>query len=333
MERRTVFLHCGWRTASTYLWSRFRALDETVAYYEPLHEFLARLTPDGSDPNAAWDAGKRGHPGEDRPFAEFVPLAVSGRVANYDTAFATSCYFLAPEDGNPPLEAYLRTLEQHARTQHRSAVFGFCRSLGRAAWLKQRFPDALNIVLTRSPFDHWHSSLSQFTRHRIPYFLQMPVQIACENHSRAAELTTLARRFGLPDGRRPLPSGVYGAIVQRLPIEALLSIFIEVNALAYAHALTFADIVLSIDEFASDAAYRDQTIDRIESESGLRISPGDIGLTRYSSQQGDPFADLDLRRISALRESKGPVARSEDAVSLYRRMLKSDIARARKQEG
>src|SRR5262245_47471573 len=38
-----VFLHTGWRTAGTWLWSRFRARPDVMGFYEPLHERLDDL--------------------------------------------------------------------------------------------------------------------------------------------------------------------------------------------------------------------------------------------------------------------------------------------------
>ncbi len=69
-----VFLHTGWRTRGTWLWSRFRALHGTSCFYEPLSEDLATLSPaaiDASSPTC-WASG---HPPLHRPyFAEFRPL-------------------------------------------------------------------------------------------------------------------------------------------------------------------------------------------------------------------------------------------------------------------
>jgi hypothetical protein len=41
-----IFLHTGWRTVGTWLWSRFRMVEGTRCLYEPLHEDLATLSRD-----------------------------------------------------------------------------------------------------------------------------------------------------------------------------------------------------------------------------------------------------------------------------------------------
>jgi hypothetical protein len=330
MLPRTVFLHCGWRTASTYLWSRFRALDNTVSYYEPLHENLARMTADGSDPNAGWDASKRSHPGQERPpFAEFVPLIKNGSVSGYHPRFATGNYFLPTREDDEPLRLYIKRLEEHAAGQGKHAVYGFCRSLGRAAWLRKHFPGAYNIVLTRRPYDHWRSCLQQLTEHRVPYFLLMPFQIVGENQRRIPELKKLAEEFRIPEPQ--FATRGYLPLLQRLPAEALLRIFLEVYALAYTHALSHADLVLSIEDFAAEEAYRSKTLGDIEAATGLRLSPGTINLTHYTAAPGDVFGGLDLRRISTLTSTRnGAIDRTAEAISNYGRALKADIARARR---
>ncbi|MGE8488647.1 MAG: hypothetical protein ACN6OQ_09920, partial [Paraburkholderia nemoris] len=39
-----VFLHTGWRSAGTWVWSRLRALDSATGFYEPFSNVLADLS-------------------------------------------------------------------------------------------------------------------------------------------------------------------------------------------------------------------------------------------------------------------------------------------------
>jgi hypothetical protein len=210
-------------------------------------------------------------------------------------------------------------------------VYGFCRSLGRVAWLRTHFPKAYNIVLTRRPYDHWRSCYLQLSEHRVPYFVLMPVQILGENQRRTPELRILAKEAGIPEPRLVDSSRGYASLLPRLPADVLLRIFLEVHALAYTHALSHADLVLSIEDFAFDENYRSKVIDEIEAATGLRLTPGDINLTRYTAPPGDVFANADLRRISTLSlKPGGAVDRTMEAVAFYSRALKADIARARR---
>jgi len=315
---RTLFLHCGWRTASTYLWSRVRASGQVVAYNEPFHETLARRT----GASGGFARALRNHP--DVPaFAEYDALVENGAVRGYETRFATRTFFLAPEQDDAALEHYVRGLETHARAQDKNAAFAFCRSLGRVAWLRQRFPDAWNVVLVRRPYDHWRSSLEQFAKGGVAYFLVMPLRIIAENRH-VPELTRLAERHAIPDDH-----AAQIALLQRLPADAVLRLFFEVYALGYAHALTHADQMIEIERFVDEAEYRDASIAEIARETGIQITPGEMNLTRYAPSGRDVFSALDLDALTTLAASAGPVVRGEEAVTRYRALLAEDSERVR----
>jgi hypothetical protein len=42
--KQAVFLHTGWRSAGTWVWSRLRELDTATGFYEPLSNVLAELS-------------------------------------------------------------------------------------------------------------------------------------------------------------------------------------------------------------------------------------------------------------------------------------------------
>ncbi|MEJ0003685.1 MAG: hypothetical protein WDN30_09160 [Pararobbsia sp.] len=95
---KAVFLHTGYRTAGTWLWSCFRRLDDVLAYYEPLHEMLASLDAAmlAKSTSESW---RSGHPKLDQPyFAEFAPLLRAGMpgVQGYDEVFSIDRF-----DGEP----------------------------------------------------------------------------------------------------------------------------------------------------------------------------------------------------------------------------------------
>src|SRR5271155_2079960 len=108
VRERPVFLHTGWRTAGTWLWSAFRRKDEVMGLYEPLNESLATLslrTLSTMRPAAS----KSRHPGDQRPyFEEFGPLFSSRTpgVAGYRPDFAYESFFMAPDDEFEELRAY-----------------------------------------------------------------------------------------------------------------------------------------------------------------------------------------------------------------------------------
>ena len=68
-----IFIHSSWRTSSTWFWSKFRQLPETLAFYEPLTMFLNTITRAQAlaYDHDAWGSG---HSATDPYFLEFVPL-------------------------------------------------------------------------------------------------------------------------------------------------------------------------------------------------------------------------------------------------------------------
>ena len=200
-----LFLHTGWRSSGTWIWSRLREDPAVMAFYEPLHEQLATL----STPRiarlrpGAWNSG---HAGATPYYSEFRELlARRGRgVAGYQERFATDRYFLDEDARDPDLEAYLGSLISHARDAGRVPVLKFCRSLGRVAWMRRRFPDAMHAVVLRDPQAQWRSARQQLDMAGNRYFLVGPLLILARNsgHPLVAEACSKlgVRLPSLPSG-------------------------------------------------------------------------------------------------------------------------------------
>ena len=112
-----VFLHTGYRTAGTWLWSCFRKLDNVTAYYEPLHEMLATIDPEKLASSTA-NSWRSGHPTLDAPyFAEFAHLLGPGArgIPGYDPVFSIDRLDGQTPEAADQLEAYVRGL---MRTAH-----------------------------------------------------------------------------------------------------------------------------------------------------------------------------------------------------------------------
>lgn len=180
-----VFLHTGYRTAGTWLWSCFRQLDNVTAYYEPLHEMLATIDQQKLESSTA-NSWRSGHPALEAPyFAEFAHLLRAGErgIPGYDAVFSVDRL-----DGETPqaaerLEAYVRGLMQSAHQQGRVPVLKFCRSLGRLQWFRAMFPDAVHVVVEKNPLSQWQSCWQLFAAHRNPHFVAIPfVVLALNRH-------------------------------------------------------------------------------------------------------------------------------------------------------
>ena len=176
-----IFLHAGWRSCGTWIWERLRKNARVQAFYEPLHEDLARLRardigllrPD------SWQSGH----GTGAPyFAEYMPLlGARGGVHDHNARFAYDDYFRPPWQDDAALEHYLRSLVANAASEGRVPVLKFCRSLGRVPWLEARFPDMLHVVILRGPQAQWRSARRQMEQNGNRYFIVAPFVILARN--------------------------------------------------------------------------------------------------------------------------------------------------------
>ena len=178
-----IFLHAGWRSCGTWIWERLRDMAGVQAFYEPLHEDLARLrTRDiGLLRPDSWQSGH----GLGAPyFAEYMPLiGAAGGVHGYAARFAFDDYFRAADQDDPALERYLRSLVANAGVHDRLPVLKFCRSLGRIPWLETRFPNVLHAVILRDPQAQWRSARRQMEHNGNRYFVVAPFVILARNAS------------------------------------------------------------------------------------------------------------------------------------------------------
>ncbi len=180
-----LFLHTGWRSSGTWLWSRCREQPDVRAFYEPLHESLGGLR--RADIPKLRPSAWRSRHGETAPyFAEYGPLLAPRRagVPLYQRRFAFDRFFLDPGEEDPALEAYLRSLLATAAGlggAGQVAVLKFCRSLGRVGWMEQRFPEMLHAVVLRDPLDQWRSGRRLLVEERNRYFTVAPLLVLARN--------------------------------------------------------------------------------------------------------------------------------------------------------
>ena len=179
---RAVFLHTGWRSAGTWLWSRCRELDNVQAFYEPLHEAASALR--RSDIARIRPGSWQSNHGETAPYfeeyRELIPRFRRG-VPLYERSFAFDDFFIGPDQDAPALEAYLAGLLASAELAGRVGVLKFCRSLGRVGWMEARFPQALHAVVLRDPVAQWRSCQRLLTNERNRYFTLAPALVLARN--------------------------------------------------------------------------------------------------------------------------------------------------------
>lgn len=271
-----VFLHAGWRCASTYVWSRFRRNLGTTSFYEPFGESLSRCSPKRIRRQTPQGWNSR-HPPLTLPYAEeYCPLLrpLLRGVPGYRKDFALARYF-PTQTGIRPESRYLSRLIRHARRRGTFPVFGFSRSLGRAAALKQAL-GGYHIVVRRNPLQQWLSCRSYRAEVPLAYFELCHFLILA-----LAPAGTPAHRFAAMLGLPRLPRGLeqqYKFLYEDLhpwTDELSYRAFTAVSLLSHAAAESAADLVLDVDRLARSEQYRDAVRTRILADVGLGIDFND----------------------------------------------------------
>lgn len=276
-----IFLHGGWRCASTYLWSQFRHLSSTLCFYEPFGEALARCSPKRirRDTADGWDS--RHPPG--LPYrTEYLPLLhplLTG-VPQYREKFALARYF--PTAAGVAAEArYLSRLIGHARQRGKHPVLGFSRSLGRAVELKAAL-DGYHIIVQRDPLQQWLSCRSY--RGRVPlayfelcHFLILALAPARSPAGRFARMLGLPR---LPRGLQRQLKALHAAI-HPWSDELSYRAFTAVSLLSHALAEPAADLLLDVDRLGRSSGYREMVSARILAAVGLALDFEDCSVPTH----------------------------------------------------
>jgi len=176
--KQAVFLHTGWRSAGTWVWSRLREPQRAAGFYEPLSNVLADLTLAGVA--ASQPTLTSGHPPLAAPyFDEYRPFLrddVRG-VSGYDRRFSIDRFSREPDATFPALQAYLRQLCGQAAEQGRVPVFKFCRSGGRLPWLRHAFADALHVGVLRNPASQFASGWLLRQQWSNAFFVAAPFRV------------------------------------------------------------------------------------------------------------------------------------------------------------
>ena len=293
-QYRAVFLHAGWRCASTYVWSRFRHNPHTTAFYEPFGEALARCSPKRILRETAQRWNSR-HPSLTLPYAqEYRPLLrpfLRG-VPGYRRKFALERYFPS-ESGIGPEARYLSRLIRHARRRGTHPVLGFSRSLARAAALKRAL-GGYHVVIRRNPVQQWLSCRSYRDRLPLPYFELCHFRILA-----LAAAGTPARRFAGMLGFPDLPRGLkrqlrfLHAFLHPWSDELSYRAFTAVSLLSHAIADRAADLVLDVDRLARSRQYRESVRVRLLADVGLSMDFDDCRVPSHDAAS----LDVDLAAV------------------------------------
>lgn len=158
-----IFLHSGFRTASTWVWSQFRANTGTLSYYEVFNERLSGLTLQTALAlnGRIWHSK---HPPVKNYFEEFVPLIQNGQgIFLYQKNMASNWFI--PHGGMGGMLRqeeflYCQLLVKYAEQTGKVPVLSATRSLGRIPALSRTLPGT-HVLIYRNLFKQWCSFTEQ----------------------------------------------------------------------------------------------------------------------------------------------------------------------------
>jgi hypothetical protein len=279
---RAIFLHTGWRSAGTWVWSRLRLLDTVTALYEPLSNILSDLTVD--DIGAFAPTYNSGHPPLEAPYYnEYRPFIREGSrgVIGYRKYFGIDRFGHAPDGDFPALQSYLHTLCERTQAAGKVPVFKFCRSSGRLPWLQRAFPDALHAVVLRNPAAQFASGWLLNQQWNNPFFVAAPFRVLGLNQTEpiVRQVIDLCE-VRLP----PAPSGAaasadeYAAICEQFArtVEGANAYraFIALWILCAVRICDDVDLVIDMDRLGQSPAYADSLRASFHRSTGLNADFG-----------------------------------------------------------
>jgi hypothetical protein len=261
-------LHGLWRSGSTYVWSRFRAIKSAYSYFEQLYPGLARMTPSRLSRGAWRDAvAANRHPELDEPyFAEFSPLLSRRGVKGFDRRFAFDRFALGAEDRYPALQRYLNGLIGYAAAQDRRAVLGCNRTWLRPAWIKAHF-GSYDVYVERDPLAIWSSYKRHAEAGNYNYFTNL--HLILERNGHHPLFAPIADRVRLRRGfeRFTKAAQTYPAMIERMSDADSYGLVYYMWSLSILSGLRHCDVI--VDTGAPSMAARAAAA--IKADSGLDI--------------------------------------------------------------
>jgi hypothetical protein len=311
-----VFVHSSFRTGSTWLWSRFRALDRAVAYCEIFHEMLATLRVEEISRYhpRAWASH---HPDTPPYFLEFMShISAGGGISTYTPDMAFGRFI--PQGGpyasvTPEEEVYVANLISAPSRLNKVCVLTDTRTLGRAAGLKRCF-GGFHIFAYRNLFQQWNSYSSQLLSGNRYFLDTIKASIEHAQHvdyfRRLKEFLSLRREQQAPDW------------LDRNTFDDVFVAFVALHIYLYMAALRTVDLVIDVNQLASNPVCATETEYAVAQASGLKIdlSGAAEAIEVPASQLHDPPATRS--KIEALLScAAAEVDADEKTIKFARRLL------------
>ena len=280
-----VFIHSGWRSTGTWMWSEFRANPSVMAFYEPLHELLKDITLEGirRESPTEWNSN---HPDGPPYFEEFTPLLARRGIARYHRSFAFDPFFLGKNEREPRLRAYLSQLVDLAHSAGKLPVLKFCRSHGRVAWMRAHFPNALHVAVLRDPIAQWNSAWRQ-AQGGNAYFLAAPLAILAR-HVSEPMVAQFATRLGIR--LRPLRRRSYDRTYEQCErfVKSSNAVTLYRSYLAFwmvsaRKSLPHVDVTIDAGALGKSMIYRKNVQDVLLVSTGVKV---DFANARIAASEG-----------------------------------------------
>lgn len=266
-----VFIYSGFRASSTWLWSKFRAHDGLLCYYEPFNEQLGGLTLDNIE-DARPENWRSHHPSGAPYVLEYAGLLGEGPgVAGFPAIHNLSERYLGAAGPEGVLDddvaAYVQGLVNNAHIRNQMPLLACTRMLGRAFGLKSAF-GGYHILLIRNLFHQWNSYAGQ-ARFGNWYFL----------HTLYETLGLAQRDPVIADLARVFPDETCSSLeawVAADNFDRVFCYFVGFHLYFLTLARRSADLVIDANALArTNPDYRNGIVARIARDIGIELDLGD----------------------------------------------------------
>jgi hypothetical protein len=320
-----VWANAIWRSASTYIWHKFRQMEGYRCYLEPLHEELLHLNPARQEERfRAGPTALLRHPPLSKQGFDEYPVLPGGGVPGYLKRFGYERCVLEEGDEDPELVAYLSGLVAHASRHGQRPMFQPNRALLRSDWLCRRL-GLLHVFIVRQPWNVWRSMLS----YSHLYFPAAVLNTVCHNRE-TAYFSPLHAVHSLPYFDDPNCQAELARYADwaRNHIDIAQSVFFYYFAVTTLYNLSRARIVIDVDAVSCDRR-ASEAVEQAFGEQGIAMSLADCRVPVYEwtpeeilSHRRTEADTLDLIRASL----SGPLAIPKGRLAELRPVLGRDLS-------
>ncbi|MDC8753779.1 hypothetical protein OIK40_03885 [Erythrobacter sp. sf7] len=271
-ENFPIFLYSGFRSSSTWFWSKFRAHKELLCYYEPFNEQLGSLTL--KNVAEACPEGWRSHHPDCGPYSlEYaLMLGDEGGVPGFPTVRNLGDRYIGTAGAEGPLDediaAYVQGLIKHAEHRGRLPLLSCTRILARARGLRMAF-GGYHVLLIRNLFHQWNSYAGQ-ARFGNWYFLHTLYE-TIELADRDPAMAQLAGIFSADD------RATFEAWVSSENFDRVFCYCVGFHLYFLTLARRSADLVVDVNALAApDGEHLEQVVAQIRQNIGINVDLTDV---------------------------------------------------------